>query len=72
MSSDKINIKVTDVPRKKISLRLFLLIEFIVVASVVYAIAMEHQNEKLRDLILNYDKTKEVYNLQQDFKGGNY
>lgn len=72
MSNDKINIKVTDVPRKKISLKLFLLIEFIVVASVVYAIATEHQNEKLRNLILNYDKTKEVYNLQQDFKGGNY
>lgn len=70
--SDKMNIKVTNIPRKKISLRLFLIIEFIVVASVVYGLAMEYQNEKLRKLILNYDKTKEVYSLQQDFKGGNY
>ena len=56
----------------RISLKMLFIIEFIVVASVVFGLATEVQNRRLRNLILNYDKSKEVYSLQQDFKGGNY
>lgn len=45
---------------------------FISAFSISTAYLVNKENNKIRELILNYDKTKDVYNLQQDFKGGNF
>lgn len=44
----------------------------IILTILFYGIFMDIQNSKLRDFILNYDKTKEVWNLQEDLRGGNF
>ena len=43
----------------------------LVAFSVITSILILKENNQVRDFILNYDKTKQVYNLQQDFLGGN-
>lgn len=43
---------------------------FVVAFSVTTSILILKENNQVRDFILNYDKTKQVYNLQQDFLGG--
>lgn len=45
---------------------------FIMTFCIVSTIVISKENDKIRKFILNYDKTKNVYNLQQDFLGGNY
>lgn len=45
---------------------------FISAFSISTAYLINKENNKIRELILNYDKTKDVYSLQQDFKGGNF
>lgn len=44
----------------------------IILTILFYGIFMDIQNNKIKEFILNYDKTKEVWNLQQDIKGGNF
>ena len=60
--------------RKKsywISVTIVLGILFVVAFNVTTSILILKENNQVRDFILNYDKTKQVYNLQQDFLGGN-
>lgn len=45
---------------------------FIVGFSVTVSILVLRENRQVREFILNYDKTKQVYNLQQDFLGGDF
>ena len=54
-----------------ISVTIVLGILFVVAFSVTTSILILKENNQVRDFILNYDKTKQVYNLQQDFLGGN-
>jgi flagellar basal body-associated protein FliL len=54
-----------------ISVAIVLGILFVVAFSVTTSILILKENNQVRDFILNYDKTKQVYNLQQDFLGGN-
>ena len=54
-----------------ISVTIVLGILFVVAFSVTTSIFILKENNQVRDFILNYDKTKQVYNLQQDFLGGN-
>lgn len=54
-----------------ISVTIVLGILFVVAFNVTTSILILKENNQVRDFILNYDKTKQVYNLQQDFLGGN-
>ena len=54
-----------------ISVTIVLGILFVVAFSVTTSILILKENNQVRDFILNYDKPKQVYNLQQDFLGGN-
>lgn len=40
---------------------------FIVGFSVTVSILVLRENKQIKDFISNYDKTEQVYNLQQDF-----
>ena len=55
-----------------IRLGLCLLLVFISVGPSVFAIIVEKENKAIKNYIYNYDKTSDVYNLQQDIKGGKY
>ena len=54
-----------------ISVTIVLVILFLLAFNVTTSILILKENNQVRDFILNYDKTKQVYNLQQDFLGGN-
>ena len=54
-----------------ISVTIVLGVLFVVAFNVTTSILILKENNQVRDFILNYDKTKQVYNLQQDFLGGN-
>ena len=54
-----------------ISVTIVLGILFVVAFNVTTSILILKENNQVRDFILNYDKTKQVYNLHQDFLGGN-
>ena len=54
-----------------ISVTIVLGILFVVAFNVTTSILILKENNQVRNFILNYDKTKQVYNLQQDFLGGN-
>lgn len=44
---------------------------FVVVSVAAFGYFVNKENDKIKKFILNYDKTKTVYSLQKDFKGGN-
>lgn len=61
--------------RKKsywISVTIALSIVFVIGFSLTVATLISIENRQVREFILNYDKTKQVYNLQQDFLGGDF
>lgn len=45
---------------------------FIMISIATFACFINNENKKVCNFILTYDKNKTVYNLQQDFKGGNF
>lgn len=55
-----------------IRLCIYCVFSTIILTILFYGIFMDMQNNKLKNFILNYDKSKEVWNLQQDIKGGNF
>lgn len=44
---------------------------FVIGFNVTTSILIFKENQKIINFILNYDKTEQVYNLQQDYLGGN-
>lgn len=56
--------------RKKsywIGIAIILSMVFIIAFNLTIAFLISRENKQVKEFILNYDKTKQVYNLQQDY-----